>query len=380
MTPPPAPTSQDYPARFQRLAPLLQPLARVYALAMAARRQAYAAGLMPAVHPGAPCVSVGNIAVGGSGKTPLVLWLLRWAKERGLRACVLTRGYGGRSALRPLPVRADTPWQASGDEPLLLARAHPEALVLADPKRRRAAAYLAALAPDQRPELCVMDDGMQHLPLRRDLNLVLLRPQDLAAAWGRVLPGGLWREPASALAAADAFCIKCAPGEFAGVRPLVERRLAGFGKPVFTFGLQPTGLREAWGAPVQPPAGPYLLFSAVADNVRVAATATELMGQPPAAQLPLGDHRALRPVDHRRLDALAREHGATCILCTAKDAVKLPPTLAWPLPIFILEVSLHWEEHLFTSQPFPQWWHERFAAVQSDPSFSTTRSTHGPQT
>lgn len=338
----------------RRLAPLLLPLSWGYARAMGWRRQLYAAGRLPQHAPSVPCVSVGNIAAGGGGKTPLALWLLQDAHELGLKAALLSRGYKGRPPELPLLVKPETPWQQCGDEPLLLARSAPQALVLVDPHRARAARRAEELGA----QLLVMDDGMQHLRLARQLNLTLLRPRDLEADWGRVLPAGAWREPASALESADAFVLKCPPQRFAALRQCIEERLAPYGRPVFSFHLQPSGLvRLADGAPLAAAdVRSYVFMSAVADNAQAAATAREFLG-PPSARLDFPDHHACAPADLYKAEAVRRRHGAAWVVCTAKDAVKLPPDADGRL--LELQVDVRFGPGMFTELPFDAWWRQR---------------------
>ncbi len=330
---------------------------------MRVRRRAYDLGLAPSCTAPAPCVAVGNIASGGGGKTPVAGWLLQWAASQNLKACLLSRGYGGAPPEPPLQVTAETPWTHSGDEPLLLARQAPEALVLVDPDRCRAAAKAAELCAPDGPHLLVMDDGMQHLRLRRQVNLVLLRPRDLHHEWGRVLPRGAWREPKSALRAADAFCIKCPPQMWDALRPQVLRRLEPFAKPVFSFYLQAAGLRNlVSGQPLASnEARSYIFVSAVADNDQAAASAADHMKQAPLAQLAWPDHHAFTERDLQQMETTRRRHNADIIVCTAKDAVKLEGQS--PEHLFLLDSELRWGASLPANAAFPDWWQQRWQEI-----------------
>ena len=174
----------------KRLRPLLTPVSLLYRRILAARRAKWENEGSPAFRPVCQCVSVGNIAWGGTGKTPVVDWLLGWSEARGLRAVVLSRGYKAQPPELPLHVSPSrTPGEA-GDEPLMLALEHPSAAVMVDPDRRRSGRWAEErLSPD----LFVLDDGFQHVKVRRDLDIVLLRPDDLGDGWGRVIPAGAWR-------------------------------------------------------------------------------------------------------------------------------------------------------------------------------------------
>ena len=140
---------------------------------------------------------MGNISWGGTGKTPVVGWLLGWAAQKKLKAVVLSRGYKGKPPALPFLVEACGSPLESGDEPLMLAKLFPGASVLVDPVRSRAVRFAEKTLS---PGLFVLDDGFQHLGVSRDLNILLLTPDDLGAGWNRVIPGGTWRENSGALA------------------------------------------------------------------------------------------------------------------------------------------------------------------------------------
>jgi tetraacyldisaccharide 4'-kinase len=308
---------------------------------------------------------VGNIAWGGSGKTPLVDWLLTWAERRRprpLRVVVLTRGYGASPGSSPLPVTPQTPVARAGDEPLLLARAHPAAHILSFPRRAEAARFAEArLAPD----LFLLDDGMQHLTVARQADLVLLRPEDVADQWDRVIPAGSWREGASALGAASAFLMKISPEDLEELRPRIAARLAAFDRPFFSFTLRTSALRPLGPEEAGPPeflrGKPYLLISGVGGPDQVEAAARSLMGLAPIRHLAFADHH---PYTARDVRAILREADAQAadlpLLCTAKDGVKLLAFLSFfrSHPLLILEAEVAFGPALFTRASFPQWWED----------------------
>src|SRR5438874_9633522 len=147
---------------------LLTPLAWLYGALMRARRRAYVSGWVRTERAGRPVVVVGNLTVGGTGKTPLTIWLARQISARGLRVGIVSRGYGGQ-AVRPLEVRPESDWRQVGDEPLLLAR-HSACAVVVAKDRVAGARALAAGGSD----LILADDGLQHLRLGRDCEIVVL--------------------------------------------------------------------------------------------------------------------------------------------------------------------------------------------------------------
>ena len=297
----------------------------------------------------APVVSVGNIAMGGTGKTPVTAWLCRRALDRALVPCVLTRGYRARPPHLPWAVSADDPPGAAGDEPLLLARSCPGARVVVDPVRARGGAFAArTFAPD----LFVLDDGFQHLAVERDLNLCLLRPEDLDEAWGRVFPAGYWREGEGALSRADVFLVKTPDGAFGPLAAHVKARLGPLGRPVFAFNLRPVGLSPlSGGPPLRGIAGePYVLACGVAHPGQVAATAGMLLGYPPASVLAFPDHSAFGPDELRAVRAEAARESAPHVVVTAKDAVKIDPAL---LPEgLVLDVDAFFGESAYCDESF----------------------------
>ncbi|HWL61729.1 MAG TPA: tetraacyldisaccharide 4'-kinase [Steroidobacteraceae bacterium] len=171
---------------------LLRPLAGLYGIGMGLRRQAYRAGMWPASHPGVPTIVVGNLTVGGTGKTPLVLWLADRLRRLERRPGILLRGYGGSARTARL-VHAGDDAAVVGDEAVLLARRTGCAVAVG---AHRAAA--AALLVRGGCNVLIADDGLQHLALRRDLEIIMV---DGSRGFGNgaLLPAGPLREPPSRL-------------------------------------------------------------------------------------------------------------------------------------------------------------------------------------
>src|SRR4051812_18617934 len=172
----------------------MNPLSALYGLVTGARNLVYDTGFFSAKLR-APVVSVGNISVGGTGKTPFIIYLGQQLKQRGIRFDVLSRGYGRDSK----GVRMVDPAGSAreyGDEPLLIARALGVPVIVGENR------YHAGLLAEQRfdPQLHLLDDGFQHRQLQRDLDIVLLPEGDLK---DKLLPQGRLRERLSALRRAD---------------------------------------------------------------------------------------------------------------------------------------------------------------------------------
>ena len=187
--------------------------------------------LKPAKPLSAPVIVVGNISVGGTGKTPLLLTLIHWLQEQGYRPGVISRGYGGTAPQYPLLVQSDSIATEVGDEPLLLAKGCP---VVVDPNRYRGANYLLEQTDCN---LILSDDGLQHYRLPRDIEIVVVDGQ---RGFGnrQCLPAGPLREPVSRLNHADFILVNGAgPDEFfRGNRGLASFSLSTSG--LNTFGLE----------------------------------------------------------------------------------------------------------------------------------------------
>ena len=180
---------------------LLQPLSWLYATAIRVRATAYARRWLTTHHVDKPVVVVGNLTVGGTGKTPLVIWLARRLTERGLRVGIVSRGYGSEAAGTPRQVNETSNWQDVGDEPLLLYRGT-QCITLIGRDRVAAAQALVTRGVD----VIVSDDGLQHLRLARDCEIVVI-DGTRGFGNGRMLPAGPLREPVSHVADADVIVI-----------------------------------------------------------------------------------------------------------------------------------------------------------------------------
>jgi tetraacyldisaccharide 4'-kinase len=185
-------------------ASLMQPLSWLYGALIGLRRRAYASGWFASERIGRPVIVVGNLTVGGTGKTPLTLWLAQQLRARGRSVGILSRGYG-RADGAPRTVGPESSWREVGDEPVLLARRSGCATVVAR-DRPAGARLLAAGGAD----VILCDDGLQHLRLARDCAIAVI---DGARGFGngRLLPAGPLREPAAALAHADLVVVNGAP-------------------------------------------------------------------------------------------------------------------------------------------------------------------------
>jgi tetraacyldisaccharide 4'-kinase len=330
---------------------VLAPLGMLYGAVTRARLRLYRSGILKTENVGAPVVSVGNLTAGGTGKTPLVEWAARSLAGEGLRACVLTRGYGradeGRRVVASDGARVLAEVAECGDEPRLLAeKLLGVASVVCDRDRVAAAVWARA---ELGAEVFVLDDGFQHLRLARDLDIVTV---DATAPWGggHMLPRGLLREPVGALARAD--CVVITRSDLA---PELESLRAGVARltraRVFVSRVRTRGMRRIGGADEEGArasvesvvaAGPVAAFCAVG-NPRAFFEQLRREGFDLRHTHPFPDHHAYTRAEVETFARESESKGARALLTTAKDAVKLREH-AFTLPCYVVEIELEFDE------------------------------------
>ncbi|HUH13027.1 MAG TPA: tetraacyldisaccharide 4'-kinase, partial [Longimicrobiales bacterium] len=292
-----------------RLADLaLLPAEGAFRAAAALRRALYARGLLSRCEPALPVVSVGNLRVGGSGKTPLVRWIVECLAAHGRRPAVVHGGY-------------------AQDEPTLLRSWLPDVPVVA--LRDRCAAVERARAAGA--DVAVLDDAFQHLRMPRRLDVVLVPAESWSSA-PRLLPRGGWREPPAALERAQVVLVtrKTATPERAAEVAGEVARLAPTAL-VARFRLETESWRRWPAGQGGRPAGPALLVAAIAEPGPFLAGARAAGAEVREAML-FPDHHPYTDDDVRRIRARARQGP---IVTTEKDAVKLEGRVSplWVLPL-----------------------------------------------
>lgn len=178
---------------------LLLPVSWLYGFITMVRRQAYKIGLFASYRAPIPLMVIGNITVGGSGKTPLIIALVNHLQKQGIKVGVISRGYGGDSNQMPTLVRADSLPSIVGDEPCLIVNMTGAAMAVC-PNRKQAITTLLNAHPDL--QLIIADDGLQHYALQRDIEWIVV---DASRSFGnqQLLPTGFLREPMSRLQGAN---------------------------------------------------------------------------------------------------------------------------------------------------------------------------------
>ncbi|GAB2782819.1 tetraacyldisaccharide 4'-kinase [Halomonas shantousis] len=283
---------------------LLSPLESLYRQGVAARRRTYRRNTGKVWEAPVPVIVVGNITVGGTGKSPLVAWLGRWLAEQGWHPGIVSRGYGGHAPRYPLYVESSTPVAQAGDEPVMLAQ-QTGLPVAVDPDRPRAARKLVAAGCD----ILLSDDGLQHLALGRDIELIVIDGVR-GVGNGRCLPAGPLREPLSRLTEADAVISN--GGRF-GVDML--------GVPAYGMQLVPVHWRHLLDGVCYPVAerpfrGRVHALAGIGHPQRFFATLDSLGVE--HEPHPLADHHRFSAQDLQFTDNLP-------VVMTAKDAVKCRP-------------------------------------------------------
>ncbi|TIH13247.1 tetraacyldisaccharide 4'-kinase [Marinifilum sp. JC120] len=341
------------------LGPILAPISKGYGAVMSRRAEKYASGGCERFRPACPCISVGNIGSGGSGKTPIADWLLKWAECEGLLTVLLTRGYGAKPSSLPYLVGSFSPVHEAGDEPLMLANGNPNAKIVVDPVRKRSGAW----ATDEfKPGLMLLDDGFQHMAVERDLDFVLLTPDDFTTGWDKVIPRGTWRENKQALQRADVFFVKSGPDAFKQMIWLIREKLSEFGKPVFQFELRAKGLKLLGGGErLGFGSEKYLLFAGIGKPEILRNDAGKSMGRAPEEFIIFKDHHAYTAQDVELIRKKAAAAGTKRIICTPKDAIKLANLGCEDF--YVIDLEVEFKEAIFFDDteeaPFDKWWNKQ---------------------
>jgi tetraacyldisaccharide 4'-kinase len=289
-------------ARAMRVA--LAPVSVVFGAIVRTRNALYDRGLIPSRAPRIPAVSVGNLTVGGTGKTPMSSWLAMQLQSRGAHPAIVLRGYGD-------------------DEPLVHARLTPELPVVVNPDRLEAIAHAA----DAGADIAVLDDGFQHRRAQRVADIVLVSA-DAPDAPVRLLPSGPYREGLSALRRASLVVVTrkaASPAQAHVVAAHVAAATPGVPVAVVHLALDAVHFERRAPAPLVSINKRRVL--AIAGVGNAAAFGDQLRQAGAVVRMrAFGDHHPFTEADAK---ALARDLGADEIaLCTLKDAVKLLPL--WP--------------------------------------------------
>ncbi len=291
----------------------MNPLASIFGIGVRLKNRSYDRGIFKSQKLQGPVISVGNLSVGGSGKTPFVLLLGELLEARGVKFDILSRGYGRQSRGVVLVDPKGSP-QEFGDEPLLMARRLGVPVIVGE---RR---YEAGVFAEQKfgPQFHLLDDGFQHRALARDFDIVVLAAED---AHERLLPAGRSREPLTSLCRANAVVLT--NDTSAELFPLD-------GKLVWQVqrGILPSNV------PPRP-----VVFCGIARPQNFVAQ-LRLAGIEPAAEKFYRDHHAYSERDMRELLEIRQQSAAGGFVTTEKDAINLGALLSMLAPLSVVPVQM----------------------------------------
>jgi tetraacyldisaccharide 4'-kinase len=311
--------------------PFIYAPAKLYELGVRARAAFYENGLFETRRLKAPVISVGNLTVGGAGKTPCVAYLARFLRDEGYEVAILSRGYKRESQGR---VEVSNGREIlcgpkeSGDEPFLLAKSCPGARVVVDRDRYAAGKWLEGRS---RISVFILDDGYQHLGLARDLNLLLIDASD-PIDQAKMIPFGRLREPITAMRRADAVVVTRSDRPFD--RRALENAVRKFARaetPVFYAHHKITDLIRLDGAERFSPADfARKRVAAVSGVARPDLFVADLerLGMEIALRRDFDDHHRYTRDELSEIIERAREARAEAVVTTEKDAANLPAGFA----------------------------------------------------
>jgi len=310
---------------------LLKAMSHCYRASVAARNFAYD-WIIPSVQLSVPVISVGNIVAGGTGKTPFIHYLAKALGES--HVAVLSRGYK-RKGKQPLVVSNQTSALECGDEPFMLFQKLPSAQVIVGKDR----SFTGRLAQVLGAKWILLDDGMQHRQLHRDIEIGVMDARDL---FGRnhFLPRGFLRDSPKRLSKADLIILNGVKDQtqFESVTARIRHYSDA---PITAMNLIVENSIEMASKKVG-------LFCGIAAPERFIDT-LKTMGCDIILKETKLDHRPFSKEEVERLAILAKDQGASCLICTEKDAVKLPPNLTLDIPLVVAKISMQptfGKEHL----------------------------------
>ena len=334
----------------------LSMVSKVYGGAVKLRRIFYKKGILTSKRLPCPIISIGNITVGGTGKTPMTIYVAQVVKQLGYKVAIISRGYKGRAekvggTVSDGKVFLMTP-EIAGDEPYMMANRLKDVPVIVG-KNRFKAGRLAISKFD--PDVIVLDDGFQHLTLQRDLDIILL-DYHKPFGNGHLLPRGVMREPVSALLCADAIILTKSDTVNNNETSSSLKKLRSFErkKPVYRSFHHPfvykiingekkifeTNMQEALRQNSDCIKGRTVFaFSGLADNHNFLRTLKSLKCNV-SGFMEFPDHH---PYSERDLDEIlsaAKRSMSECLITTEKDYVRIVHKIDWPYDLFVIGIEI----------------------------------------
>ncbi len=321
---------------------LFLPPACLYGLFIQARNWLYKSRVLPSGR-SKPCViSVGNLTVGGTGKTPMVLFLADRLQKKGYRVAVISRGYGrstkGARVVSDGTLLHETA-RESGDEPFLMASKLSGIPVVVSRRRMEGVSLIERI---REMDILILDDAFQHLKVRRDLDIVMI---DAIHPWGngRLLPAGPCREPLSSLGRAGAVVLS--HGRFARDRDFLIGRISRYTQaPVWGAEHRPVhwvNIHTGQKAGLKKLRGKRIMAFAGIGNFKAFLSTLGSLDLDIQEWTRFRDHHRYSPQELDRLAKEAAGKGIFALVTTEKDAVRIPEGWRSPLPVYRLVIELH---------------------------------------
>jgi tetraacyldisaccharide 4'-kinase len=301
---------------------LLWPASKLYGIGVSLRTRLYTSGLLKQKRLRATVISVGNLSFGGTGKTPLVIWLAEKLLEQGQRVAILTRGYRGTAG--------------SSDEVEVMRLRLQNRVVFGVGKNRFAEGQ--RIESHQAIDIFLLDDGFQHLQLARDLDIVLIdasRPMTQ-----QLLPAGPMREPLSALTRAG-IIIFTRTENTPGAKEALQRlsNLPIFSASTLFLGFRRLGSEDALQTAADLGSGPFFAFCGIG-NPEAFLQDLRRWGVAPAGHMFFADHHRYTLEDMQAIEQAASRLGAKVLLTTEKDSCNLSGVAFESLPIYVCIIDL----------------------------------------
>lgn len=308
--------------------PLLCLASTLYGAIVALRNRLFDAGVLKSFRSPIPVVSVGNLTTGGAGKTPFVDWIVKHYHQTGKRVAIISRGYGRATkgvilACDGSLVRVSA--SEAGDEPLMLARRNPTAIVVVAEKRADGVRFLLEKFASNLPDVILLDDGFQHRALERDLDLLVIHAEQNPAR-DALLPLGRLREPINAIRRADMILLSKVT-RYVDLASL-EQTLAPFKKPIVKSRIQIVGLRSFFSGELIPLGTQAFLwtwafaFSGIGDSKNFMET-LQYAGLIVEHQKHFPDHHIYAESDIEFILSEVVRHGINIVVTTEKDYFRL---------------------------------------------------------
>jgi len=328
---------------------ILYPFSNLYKLGTFFRNYLYSSGTISSVYSPLFTVSIGNLSWGGTGKTPLCEWMLKWAHGNKLSPMVITRGYRGRPPFYPYVVDSKTSPLYSGDEPLMLYNNCPFAKIIVDQKRERGIYFGWKKF---KPDIAILDDGFQYRKVKKHLDILVFSGDDITKNWNKIIPYGPFRESSSSINRAQILCVNSTGHRPKDLLVRINERLKPYRKPIYVFHVEIKKIISVHKKQkVSNSIDNYILVTGIGNPNRVLNSTVNFLNKHPKEFLAYSDHYIYKKKDWEFIWQVAKNKRAI-VLCTPKDAVKLMKFAHKDLYTFELNISF--ETKMNTNEEFEE--------------------------